>query len=71
MRALMKGTDVDEEDQSMIPHGFENRGLVIKGCAPQNEILRHRAFGSHLTHCGWNSALEGVLVRPVSWGNKN
>ncbi|XP_021834124.1 UDP-glycosyltransferase 89C1-like [Prunus avium] len=52
VRALMKGTDVDEEDQSMIPYGFgdrvERRGLVIKGWAPQDEILRHRAVGSYL-----------------------
>ncbi|CAL8991884.1 unnamed protein product [Prunus brigantina] len=58
MRAPMKGADVDEEDQSMIPHGFKDRlagrGLVIKGCAPQNEILRHRAFGSYLMYFQMN-----------------
>ncbi|MCL7021469.1 hypothetical protein MKW94_005416 [Papaver nudicaule] len=48
----------------MVPSWFEDRtagrGLVIRGWAPQVLILNHKAIGSFLTHCGWNSVLESV-----------
>lgn len=62
-----------EGDYGLIPLGFEDRvagrGLVIKGWAPQVLILRHRAVGAFLTHCGWNSVLEGIVagVPMLAW----
>uniref|UniRef100_J3MU08 Glycosyltransferase n=1 Tax=Oryza brachyantha TaxID=4533 RepID=J3MU08_ORYBR len=56
-----------------VPEGFEaataGRGMVIHGWAPQVEILRHRAVGWFLTHCGWNSVLEAVAssVAMLTW----
>ena len=54
------------DDQSLVPKGFEDRvagrGLVIKGWVPQVAILRHRAVGSYLSHCGWNSIHEAILA---------
>ncbi|KAH7835378.1 hypothetical protein Vadar_025585 [Vaccinium darrowii] len=57
----------------LIPDGFEDRvsgrGMVIKGWAPQIPILSHRAVGGFLSHCGWNSLLEGIVagVMILAW----
>ncbi|KAI3504723.1 hypothetical protein L1887_26400 [Cichorium endivia] len=56
-----------------VPSGFEDRvggrGFIVKGWAPQLAILRHRAVGSFVSHCGWNSTLEGVAagVMMLAW----
>jgi soyasapogenol B glucuronide galactosyltransferase len=39
-----------------------NRGLIIWDWAPQLLILEHPAIGGLVTHCGWNSILEGVTA---------
>lgn len=47
----------------------KDRGLVIKGWAPQVLILNHPAIGWFMTHCGWNSVLESVCsgVPMITW----
>ncbi|GMI88261.1 UDP-glycosyltransferase 73B4 [Hibiscus trionum] len=63
----------DNEDEEWLPEGFEKRtegkGLIIRGWAPQVLILDHEAIGGFMTHCGWNSTLEGVCagVPMVTW----
>jgi len=45
------------------------KGLIIRGWAPQVLILDHEAVGGFVTHCGWNSALEGISagLPMVTW----
>ncbi|KAK1279513.1 putative UDP-glucose flavonoid 3-O-glucosyltransferase 3 [Acorus gramineus] len=65
--------DADAEMESLFPEGFVERtgkrGMVLKGWVPQKEILAHPATGGFMTHCGWNSILEGVWfgVPMLAW----
>ncbi|KAA8545837.1 hypothetical protein F0562_020712 [Nyssa sinensis] len=63
----------EDEEEDWMPKGFEKRmagkGLIIRGWAPQLLILDHEAVGGFMTHCGWNSLLEGMTagVPMVTW----
>ncbi|ESQ31148.1 hypothetical protein EUTSA_v10005518mg [Eutrema salsugineum] len=69
----VKGDGSRDSTPEYLPEGFVtrtcDRGLVVPSWAPQAEVLAHRAVGGFLTHCGWNSALEGVVsgVPMIAW----
>ncbi|TYH62507.1 hypothetical protein ES332_D07G124700v1 [Gossypium tomentosum] len=40
---------------------FEERGLMVQRWVPQAKILGHSSIGGFVSHCGWNSTLEGII----------
>ncbi|KAL2901484.1 Scopoletin glucosyltransferase [Bienertia sinuspersici] len=58
------GSVKNGKSEEWLPTGFEQRigekGLLIRGWAPQVLILEHEAIGAFVTHCGWNSTLEAI-----------
>lgn len=54
----------DTKLDKALPRGFlersSERGLVVTGWAPQNEILGHENVGGFVSHCGWSSVMESM-----------
>lgn len=56
-----------------LPAGFEEEmegfGMVVRGWAPQVEILAHRSTAAFVSHCGWNSTMESLSsgVPIIAW----
>lgn len=72
---------VRSSEESKLPSNFSEmskaseKGLVVSWC-PQLEVLAHESVGCFVTHCGWNSTLEGLslgvaLVAMPQWTDQS
>lgn len=70
---VIKAGNKFPEVEEWLADGYEervkNRGMIIRGWAPQVMILWHQAIGGFMTHCGWNSTIEGICagVVMITW----
>ncbi|CAN6205318.1 unnamed protein product [Urochloa humidicola] len=69
---------VRASEMSKVPENFadksKERGLIVTW-SPQLEVLAHPAVGCFVTHCGWNSTMEGMgagvpMVAMPQWSDQ-
>ncbi|KAK7266532.1 hypothetical protein RIF29_19178 [Crotalaria pallida] len=52
--------DYNSKNKMTYPNEFTGHQGKIVGWAPQQKVLNHPAIACFVSHCGWNSTLEGL-----------
>ncbi|XP_020219871.1 UDP-glycosyltransferase 83A1 [Cajanus cajan] len=59
---VVRPSNDNKVNANAYPHGFHGSKGKIVGWAPQMKILNHPSIACFISHCGWNSTIEGVCA---------
>ncbi|XP_047148574.1 UDP-glycosyltransferase 83A1-like [Vigna umbellata] len=59
---VVRPSNDKKENVNAYPHDFHGSKGKIVGWAPQKKILNHPSLACFISHCGWNSTLEGICA---------
>ncbi|KAL1322804.1 hypothetical protein HN51_067804 [Arachis hypogaea] len=57
---VVRPDNMNSERNNKYPDEFHGRKGKIVDWAPQKKVLNHPAIACFISHCGWNSTIEGV-----------